>query len=147
MNIGEICTREVVCTTAATSVAAAAKLMRQYRISDVIVTRNEAGKRVPLGIVTERDIVLSIVAAERVPESITVGDIMSRKLATAAEDEDVFDTIQRMREMGIRRMPIVDGEGALCGIVSLDGIIEVLAEEMNELVRLIARLQFEEQRA
>lgn len=146
MQIGEICTREVVCTTADTPVAAAAKLMRQYHIGDVIVTRNDGGgKRVPLGIVTDRDIVLAVVAPELAPTALTVGDIMGQELITAGEEEDVFDAIQRMRNKGVRRMPIVDGDGVLAGIVSIDDIIEVLAEEMSELARLISREQLREQ--
>ena len=145
MHIGEICTREVVCTGVETSVAAVAKLMRQYHIGDVIVTRNDGGKRVPLGIVTDRDIVLSVVAAELAPATLAIGDIMGQRLVTAGEEEDVFDAIQRMRNIGVRRMPIVDAEGALIGIVSIDDILEVLAEEMTELARLISREQLNEQ--
>ena len=145
MHIGEICTRDVVCTDAQTPVAAVAKLMRQYHIGDVIVTRTDGAKRVPLGIVTERDIVLSVVAAEIAPGTLTVGEIMSAQLATAGEEEDVFETIQRMRNIGVRRMPIVDAEGALAGIVSIDDIIEVLAGEMTELARLVSREQLREQ--
>ena len=145
MHIGEICSRDVVCTDAQTPVAAVAKLMRQYHIGDVIVTRTDGAKRVPLGIVTERDIVLSVVAAEIAPGTLTVGEIMSAQLATAGEEEDIFETIQRMRNIGVRRMPIVDAEGALAGIVSIDDIIEVLAAEMTELARLIAREQLRAQ--
>ena len=146
MQIGEICTREVVCTSADTPVAAAAKLMRQYHTGDVIVTRNDGGgRRVPLGIVTDRDIVLSVVAPEIAPTALTVGDIMGQELVTAGEEEDVFDTIQRMRNKGVRRMPIVDSDGVLAGIVSIDDIIEVLSEEMTELARLISREQLREQ--
>jgi CBS domain-containing protein len=145
MKIGEICTREVVCTAADTPVAAAAKLMRQYHIGDVIVTQNNDRKRTPLGIVTDRDIVLGVVAPELAPNTITVGDIMGQELITAGEDEDVFDVVQRMRSNGVRRMPIVDADGALAGIVSIDDILEVLAEAMTELARLISREQLHEQ--
>ena len=147
MYIGEICTREVVCASAETTVAAAAKLMRQYHIGDVIVTRNNGGKRVPLGIVTDRDIVLSVVAPELPSATITIGDIMGQELITAGENEDVFETILRMRNKGVRRMPIVDEDGGLAGIVSIDDIIEVLAEEMTGLARLISREQLHEQQA
>lgn len=145
MQIGEICTREVVCTSVETPVAAAAKLMRQYHTGDVIVTRSHGGKRVPLGIVTDRDIVLGVIATELAPGTLTVGDIMGAELTTAGENEDVFDAIQRMRNKGVRRMPIVDEDGALTGIVSIDDIIEILAEELTELARLISREQVHEQ--
>jgi len=147
MQVGEICTREVVCANAETTVAAAAKLMRQYHIGDVIVTREENGRRIPLGIVTDRDIVLGVVAPELNPAALTIGDIMGQELITAGETEDVFDAIQRMRNKGVRRMPIVEDDGSLVGIVSIDDIIEVLAEEMTQLARLISREQLREQQS
>src|SRR5690606_18149465 len=97
MQVGEVCTREVVCAAAETTVAAAAKLMRQYHIGDVIVTRQDGDRRIPLGIVTDRDIVLSVIATELSASTLTLGDIMGHGLATAEETEDVFDAIQRMR--------------------------------------------------
>ncbi len=144
MQVGEICTREVVCATLETTVAAAAKLMRQYHIGDVIVTREQDGRRIPLGIVTDRDVVLGVVATEADAAVLTVGDIMAAELVTADETEDVFDAVQRMRTKGVRRMPIVQEDGTLVGIVTLDDVIEVLAEEMNQLARLISREQLHE---
>jgi CBS domain-containing protein len=126
-------------------VVAAAKLMRQYHIGDVIVTRDENGRRIPLGIVTDRDVVLGVVAPELSPTTLTVGDIMGQELITAGENEDVFDAVERMRNKGVRRMPIVQDDGTLVGIVSIDDVIEVLAEEMNSLARLISREQLHEQ--
>lgn len=145
MRIGQICTRDVVCANTETTVVAAAKLMRQYHIGDVVVTQQNGNARVPLGIVTDRDIVLSVVATELDPKTITVGDVMGDELITATEDEDVFDAVQRMRDKGVRRMPIVGDDGVLIGIVSLDDVIESLAEEMNEVARLISREQLHEQ--
>jgi len=145
MQVGEICTREVVCASVETTVAAAAKLMRQYHIGDVIVTREENGRRIPLGIVTDRDVVLGVVAPELNPAALTVGDIMGPELLTGGEMEDVFDAIQRMRNKGVRRMPVVQDDGSLAGILSVDDVIEVLAEEMNQLARLISREQLQEQ--
>ena len=145
MKIGDICAREVVCTAADTPVAAAAKLMRQYHVGDVVVTQNHGGKRVPSGIITDRDIVLGVLAPELAADTITVGDIMCTELMTAEEIEDVFDAIQRMRAKGIRRMPVVDADGGLAGMVSLDAIFEILAEQITELARLIAREQLREQ--
>lgn len=145
MQIGQICTRDVVCTGTETTMVVAARLMRQYHIGDVIVTGQNGNRRIPFGIVTDRDIVLSVVATELGPSAITVGDVMGQELITAKETEDIFDTVQRMRGKGVRRMPIVTADGVLAGIVSLDDITETLAEEMNEVARLISREQIHEQ--
>ncbi|MCC7079373.1 MAG: CBS domain-containing protein [Burkholderiales bacterium] len=147
MQVGDICTREVVCASSETTVAAAARTMRQYHIGDVIVTRLENGRRIPLGIVTDRDIVIGVVATDLAPNALTVGDIMSAELATAHEHEDVFEAVRRMRDKGVRRMPIVDAEGNLVGIVSIDDLIGILAEELNELAHLISREQMHEREA
>jgi CBS domain-containing protein len=133
-----------VCASNETTISAAAKLMRQYHIGDVIVTREENGRRIPLGIVTDRDIVLGVVAPELSASTLTIGDIMGPDLITAVESEDVFDAMQRMRNKGVRRIPIVQDDGDLAGILSIDDIIEVLAEEMNQLARLISREQMHE---
>ncbi len=147
MQVGDICTREVVCASSETTVAAAARTMRQFHIGDVVVTRLENGRRIPLGIVTDRDIVIGVVATDLAPNALTVGDIMGKELATAQESEDVFDAVQRMRNKGARRMPIVDADNNLVGIVSIDDIIEILAEEMNQLAHLISREQMHERDA
>ena len=147
MQVGDICTREVVCASSETTVAAAARTMRQYHIGDVVVTRLENGRRIPLGIVTDRDIVIGVVATDLAPNTLTIGDSMGTELATAQESEDVFDAVQRMRNKGVRRMPIVDANNDLVGIVSIDDIIEILAEEMYQLAHLISREQIHERDA
>lgn len=144
MQVGEICTREVVCATSETTVAEAARTMRQYHIGDVVVTRMQNGRRIPLGIVTDRDIVIGVVATDLEADTLTVGDIMNSELATAREDEDVFEAVRRMRDKGVRRMPIVDADDNLVGIVSIDDVIEILAEEMNEVARLLSRERLHE---
>jgi CBS domain-containing protein len=147
MRVGDICTREVVCASSETTVAAAARTMRQFHIGDVVVTRLENGRRIPLGIVTDRDIVIGVVATDLAPNALTIGDIMGTELATAQESEDVFDAVQRMRNKGVRRMPIVDAGNNLVGIVSIDDIIEILAEELHQLAHLISREQMHERDA
>lgn len=144
MQIGTICTREVICANATTSVSAAARLMRQYHIGDVVVIKDNGDHRVPLGIVTDRDIVLSVVATELDASTITVGDIMGPALVTAIETDDILEAIRRMRSSGVRRMPVVDAQGALTGIVSIDDVIGNMADQMNELTQLIAQQRVDE---
>ncbi len=145
MAIGEICNREVVIVTREAPVSEAARLMRQYHVGDLVVVDELSGRRRPVGIVTDRDIVIEVVAMEVAPESLRVGDIMSAELATVRETEGVFETIRYMRDKGIRRLPVVDRDGWLQGIVTLDDLLILLAEEMGEMAQLIVREMRREQ--
>jgi len=138
MAIGEICNREVVFAQRETTVLEGARLMRQHHVGDLVVVDESGGKRVPAGIVTDRDVVLEIVCMELEASVLTVGDIMGPELATVRENEGVFETIRYMRSKGVRRVPVVDARGGLVGIVTLDDLVAILAEEMNELAKLIA---------
>lgn len=145
MAIGEICNREVVIVEREAPVIEAARLMRQYHVGDLVVVDAPSGLRRPVGIVTDRDIVIEVVAMQVAPETLRVGDIMSAELATVRETEGVFETIRYMRDKGIRRLPVVDRDGWLQGIVTLDDLLILLAEEMGELARLIGREMDREQ--
>lgn len=141
MTIGEICNREVVIVERDTAVTEAARVMRQYHVGDLVVVDASAGKRRPVGIVTDRDIVVEVVAAEVAADTLTVGDIMSGEVATVGEAEGVFEALRYMRGKGVRRLPVVDAEGWLVGIVTLDDLLELLAEELGELAKLVSREQ------
>ena len=145
MTIGEICTRVTVFTTRETTVATAARLMRHHHVGTLVVVEEmNGGKRVPVGIVTDRDVVIEVMATGLDPNAITVGDIMGQELVTARESEGVLETMQIMRYKGVRRLPIVDKSGGLVGIVSIDDLLEVLAEEFSELAKVVAREQARE---
>ncbi len=137
MTIGEICTRKVVIGSRGTSIHEAAKLMREYHAGDLVVTDELGDRRTPVGIVTDRDIVIEILAEGLNPDGLTVGEIMTGTLIAVKESDSVFDTLRLMRSEGVRRAPIVDTTGALIGIVSLDDLLEFIAEELGDLASLI----------
>lgn len=139
MRIGEICTVQTVHCKRDLTVQGAALLMRNHHVGDLVVVEQPNGERVPVGIITDRDIVVSVIALGLDPASLLVGDIMVEELMTATEDEDVYETIERMRFKGIRRVPVVNSLGGLTGIVSIDDLVEFLAEEMGELSRISSR--------
>jgi CBS domain-containing protein len=141
MPVGEVAIRQVVVASRETSVLEAAKLMRQHHVGDVVVTEQTGGKCIPIGIVTDRDIVLEVLAQELDAARLTVGDIMTNDLITVSEQEGIFQTIKLMRAKGARRAPVADRQGGLIGIVSLDDLVELLAEELGDLSKLIAREQ------
>ncbi|MBZ0095746.1 MAG: CBS domain-containing protein [Sulfuricella sp.] len=141
MPIGEFCNREVVFATRETSIPEAAQLMRQHHVGDLVVVDETDGKRVPVGMVTDRDMVVEIIAKSLDFNEFSVGDIMSPQLFSVQDNEGVFETIRLMRAKGIRRIPVVNQEGGLEGIVSADDILDLLAEEMAELAKVAPREQ------
>ncbi len=144
MSIGEICKREVVIVQREDAVLQAARLMRQHHVGDVVVVDEIGGKRVPVGIVTDRDLVVEVIAPELNPNTITVGDIMVPDFATVRECAGVFESIQYMRIKGVRRMPVVDDDSNLIGIVTLDDLLALLSEELDALVKIVAHEQQKE---
>lgn len=138
MAVGEICNREVVVTEKSLSVVEAAQLMRTHHVGDLVVVESKDGRRQPVGIVTDRDIVVEVVAAGVNPDALKVGDIMGPEVATVRESEGLFEALRHMRDKGVRRMPVVNREGALVGILTLDDLLELFAEEMTELAKLVS---------
>ena len=141
MSISEFCNREVVFATREMSIPEVAQLMRRHHVGDVVVVDEINGKRVPVGIVTDRDIVIQIIAPSLDINNFSVGDIMSPHLVSVQEKEGVFETIRLMRTKGIRRIPVVNQEGGLEGIVTADDLLDLLAEEMSELAKVAPREQ------
>jgi CBS domain-containing protein len=142
MNIEDLCNRAVVVAPRAEMIIDAAKRMRTSHVGALVVVETRGGHHVPIGIITDRDIVISVVAGD--PEhldTLLVGDVMSSELVTARGHESVETALERMHEHGIRRLPIVDDAGALIGILTLDDVLEYLTKQQNELVALVAREQ------
>ncbi len=139
MSIGQICNREVVSVARDTTVQAAAKLMRHFHVGTVVVVDAANDGRVPVGIVTDRDIVIEVCAVDLNQNVITVGDIMAPELVTVREDEGLLQTVEIMRYKGVRRLPVVDKNGNLVGIVSIDDLFEALTEQMAEMGRVLGR--------
>lgn len=138
MAVGELCNREVVIAEKALSVVDAAGLMRKHHVGDLVVVEDREGRKLPIGIVTDRDIVVEVVATGVNPEALKVGDIMGPEVATVRESEGLFEALRFMRDKGVRRMPVVDGTGGLAGILTLDDLLSLLAEEMTELAKLVS---------
>ena len=144
MPVGEICNRDVIIVRREDTILAAAKLMRQNHMGDVVVVDEKDGSRLPVGIVTDRDLVVEIMATELDQKVITAGDIMIEELVTVKENLGVFEAIQYMRANAIRRLPVVDERGALVGILTLDDLLQLLSEELVAIARLITSQQQKE---
>jgi CBS domain-containing protein len=145
MTVGDICTRNVVVAPKGELVTDAAKRMRTSHVGDLVVVEARNGRHVPVGIVTDRDIVISVVAGDPAyVHSLLLSDIMSTDLITAREQDTIEDGLRKMHEHGVRRLPIVDGVGTLIGILTLDDVLRYLTAQQSELVSLVAREQVRE---
>ena len=139
MSIGEICNRDVVFAFKSSNVQEAAQLMREHHVGCLVVVEEGADPPRPVGLVTDRDVVVELVA-ENVPfERVTIGDVMSDEVHSAREAEGVWDVVRRMRLKGVRRMPVVEFGGGLVGIVTMDDMVELLADELSDIAKLTGR--------
>jgi CBS domain-containing protein len=139
MTAGKYCNREVVITEADTMVGEAARLMRAHHVGDLVVVEKQGETNRPVGIVTDRDLVIEVLAQEVPLDSVTLKDVMSVDPVEVTEDETLIDTLELMRNKGVRRVLVVDSQGGLQGILSADDAIELITESMNNLVKLVGR--------
>jgi len=135
--VGEYCNRNVLIVGRGDSVIKAAKLMRQHHVGELLVVELRNGERSPIGILTDRDIVIDVIAEEANLDAISVEDIMSYKLITANENDDLMSTIKRMRNNGIRRIPVVNIAGGLIGVLSINDIMDVITEQLIDIDQII----------
>ena len=144
MSAGEYCNREVVVVSKTEPVSEAISLMRSHHVGDVVVVESTAAGMMPVGILTDRDIVLEILAEGVDLEAVTIGDVMSYELVTVTEDTKLLDTLKLMRDKGVRRIPVVNQQGELEGLLSVDDLLELLAEQLTDIVSLIHKEQSRE---
>ena len=138
---GELCNRTVVIARRNETVRDIAQRMLDHHVGSVVVVDEVDGRRVPVGIVTDRDIVLAVVASGRDARSTPIEEVMSPDLVKAWEDDDVADALKRMRSCGIRRLPVVNDDEGLEGIIAFDDVLEFLAEQIEDLATLLSREQ------
>jgi CBS domain-containing protein len=143
----EVCVLDVASCGRNAGVIEAARLMRKHHTGDLIVVDDPNGDRVPVGIVTDRDIVVEVLANELDPAATNVANIMSARLVIASGDEDVAVAIERMRAHGVRRLPVVGAKGSLIGIVTLDDALKLHAAQAAALADIVTREQGKEYRA
>ncbi|HEV2285580.1 MAG TPA: CBS domain-containing protein [Steroidobacteraceae bacterium] len=145
MRVSEICTADVVCCGPRTTALEAARLMRQKHVGDVVVVSDPDRERVPLGVVTDRDLTTEVLGNGRDAALMPLSGLARTPVVIAAEYEDVHEVLERMRVHGVRRIPVVDGRGALVGIVTLDDLLGALLEDVQTLLATTRRAQRREQ--
>lgn len=137
MTVSLICNHNVATIAASEGIVAAAQRMREEHVGNLIVVQRRGSAKVPVGILTDRDIVVSVVAKGVPPDSVTVGDAMTHDVLTVREDDGVEFALREMRRKGVRRAPVVGKRGALVGIVSLDDVVQHLATQLGRLADVI----------
>ena len=138
MSVGEYCNRDVVVIEKTKPVREAINLMRKNHVGDVVVVEVRENASIPLGILTDRDIVVEILAEDVDLDAVNVGDVMSYQLVTVNEDTKLLDAIKQMRIKGVRRLPVVNESGELQGILSTDDLLELVVEQLSDIVSLIS---------
>jgi CBS domain-containing protein len=147
MRVGDFCIRNVVQCARNTSALELSQIMREEHVGDVVVVDQPNGKKIAVGIVTDRDLVVEVMAKERDPALVTAKDLMGKELVTVGEGNDVYETAELMRDRGVRRTPVVDDQGGLVGIVTLDDLLRIIGEQLALLARVVARGRFQERQS
>jgi CBS domain-containing protein len=136
MGIGELCHRVVVTIQRQASAEDAARLMRASHIGNVVVVDGADSVR-PVGMLTDRDIVVKIVAQGLTPAQTPVGSIMSTPVVAVREEDGFIEALDKMSARGVRRAPVVDADGRMCGLISVDDLVPLLARELAKIGALI----------
>jgi CBS domain-containing protein len=140
MKVLDFCTRDVVTVAPLASLREAAILMRNHHVGTLIVVEQAAAGSRPVGILTDRDIIVAVIAVPGArPEGIRVLDAMSTGLALVQDTDGVFEVVRAMSERGVRRLPVVGAQGSLMGIVSANDVQRVVSAEMANLAEALRK--------
>jgi CBS domain-containing protein len=145
MTISALCKRVVVTIHRDATVENAALVMRSSHIGDVVVV-DAADTRRPIGIITDRDIAVEVVAQGLAPAQTLVGSVMSTPVVSLREEDSFLEALDKMSARGVRRAPVLDRDGRLKGMVSVDDLVPLLARELAKIGALIRHEQAAEMR-
>jgi CBS domain-containing protein len=146
MKIGDVCRRGAVSIANTESITEAARLMRQHHVGFLIVHQLGDDLRRPIGVLTDRDLVVEVMAKRIDPEALRVDDLMTRQPLVAMESEGLSDLLQAMHLAGIRRVPVVDVRGALAGVIAIDDVFDLVTTFMCDITGSIKHEQRVERR-
>jgi CBS domain-containing protein len=127
--LGKICTKPVVTASAQMTVDQAARAMRSRNVGALVVVN--AGR--PVGMLTDRDVAIEVVAKGLDPDTARVGDVMHKKLVTIREDLGILDAAKVFAKTGVRRLPVVTKSGVLVGVITVDDLIMLLGNELGHV--------------
>jgi len=133
MSLERVCRKEVVTVSPHTNLLEVARLLRSQHVGSVVVVE----ERRPVGILTDRDIIVKVVAEEKDPKAIQAYEIMTTNPALININLDPLDATRIMRERGLRRLPVVDENRHLLGIITLDDLLALLGKETENLAQAV----------
>ena len=136
MTVGRMCVRDVDQAEVNESAQAAAQRMHDRNVGTLVVLSPD---RKPIGILTDRDLAVRVVAKGRNPIETTVGEVMTTDLKTVSEQAALEDALRVMRSGPFRRIVVVDDDGKLAGLLSVDDVLDLLRGEFNEIGQLLER--------
>ena len=136
---GEICNHVVTITYPSMAINEAARLMRERRVGCLIAVEELSVRQsVVVGVLTDRDIAMGVVAADRDPHGMRVGDVMTRDVVKVREEDSLLDVLAAMRRKGVRRVPVTGPQDVLVGILALDDVMAVLAQQMQAVAQAVS---------
>jgi CBS domain-containing protein len=147
MSIGNVCVRRVFAIEGDADAVEAARRMRSYHVGFLVVTDGSGPTARPIGVITDRDLVLEVLAQEVAPHAVAMRDIMTPDPLTARESDELHDTLLRMRAAGVRRVPVQNAAGTLVGVLSVDDVVGFLNQTVQDLAGAIDRELSIERRA
>ncbi|WP_435067163.1 CBS domain-containing protein [Haloplanus sp. C73] len=127
MSVLDIAATEVVTTGRTETLSGVASTMDDESVGSVVVEEDD----LPIGILTDREVALAL-ADDPEAGHDTVDDHMTRAVETVSADADVYEATRTLSEAGVRRAPIVDDDGHLTGLVSLDDVLHFVEEALDE---------------
>jgi len=135
MSLESLCRREIVCVRTSDKVIEATKLMEEKNVGSVVVVSEDK----PVGIMTDRDVMLRLVNKGRDPEKTSIRDVMSVEIITLKQNTGLYDALEQIKESksSVRRFPIVDENGTIKGIITLDDVVYLLGKEMSDVSSII----------
>ncbi len=142
MTAAVLCQHKVITTTGDTALIDAAALMRDYHVGCLVVIEQVNGRTTPIGIVTDRDIVVQIIALNIPCEDVLIRELIGNDFYTVKGHQNIFSVFKYMQQTGVRRLPVVDGLGGLIGIITFDDLIAIFTSELADLSRVIKHEQF-----
>ncbi|MBW4050154.1 MAG: CBS domain-containing protein [Proteobacteria bacterium] len=140
MNAGSVCKHAVVTVTPTDDLIAAAHVMREKHVGYLVVCDAALGGRV-VGVLTDRDLVVAVLAQEADVRALKVSDVMTRDPLVIDGGQSIEAVLRHMREAGVRRVPVVDRSGALAGVLSIDDVLERIAEQLVNIAGSIRNEQ------